>query len=1003
MDSILNDYKKAKDRNCIILFLTDGYPNEGIPNEEGQYNYLKNQYPFITVNGVQYEMGDTVLDPIKKVSDNQFIADMETLNNVLFQASVSPVVYKEFEITDYIDTNYFYVESESDIKVSQGKIIFDKYNQKFTWKIDNLKSGLKTNLKINAKLKDKLAEEGGFYPTNEKEEIKSIIDEDEEYIMSSKTPVLKDDYKVIYDGNAPRDCRISGVPAEKHYSVFDIIAISDSVPKCDGYRFKGWKITTKNAKKINDDYFMMPEEDVVVTAEWGNLDIKKSMEGTIKEKLTLYKQVQEDAKNSSKFAKKYDGDTSTFKGNEDVYYYYGQAKNNNVIFANYCWKMMRTTDTGGVKLLYNGIPSDDGKCNNTGSSSILNSTQMNTSSDSISFNSSGYTPAAAGYMYNKKCSYDRRFLTHYQNMSRTVSFGDYWYSDEYHYDVNTARYYLDNPQKMDKNNLDDIVGKYSFLDSTTGTNYSELYYILKVENSTIYYLTLDNGHKLNDASYETTITFGMDIEDNGDGSSSLVSSVTIDKVNWKKVYSNFKDYYTCGDNSITCSSEKMKHIVTPTISGISYVYIDEIFKFGNSVVYEDGVYKLQNTKDINNLKKEYNDLNNYHYSCFNDTGVCTKAYYVYLLTGDFYVNSVELTNGKNIENVLDEMLFDDDVNMYDSDVKKAIDFWYANNMTDYTFYLEDTVWCNDRILAGYNSSGWNPNGGTYKDFLYFGSARADVDLKCFLPNDEFTVSKENGNGALTYPVGLPTRKEMQLATYNYNNPFSCGTTFWTMSPAFFESEYLMTYNSSSYSQTVSKLAVRPSISLCSDIEYKSGDGSSDLPYLIDMGEEFSVDFDDDLNVYSSVSSSFGGKKISLYSKDDRYKITSFKVNGSLVTGNTFIMPNENVLITDVILDEFSIIESEHNPYSNNLNDVNEKTFEGATSLTVELDYQTESTSYDWIYLYDGNGKQYGKYGGTTRKNESITIPGDYVKIVFRTDGSVNDYYGYKATIIPNYD
>ncbi len=80
----------------------------------------------------------------------------------------------------------------------------------------------------------------------------------------------------------------------------------------------------------------------------------------------------------------------------------------------------------------------------------------------------------------------------------------------------------------------------------------------------------------------------------------------------------------------------------------------------------------------------------------------------------------------------------------------------------------------------------------------------------------------------------------------------------------------------------------------------------------------------------------------------------------------------------------------------------EKTFEGATSLTVTLDYQTESVNYDWIYLYDSTGKQYGKYGGS-RKTETITIPGDYIKIVFRTDGSGNNYYGFKATITPNYD
>ena len=48
-----------------------------------------------------------------------------------------------------------------------------------------------------------------------------------------------------------------------------------------------------------------------------------------------------------------------------VYYYRGNVTNNNVIFGNFCWKIIRTTNTGGVKLIYNGIP-NNGVCNATG-------------------------------------------------------------------------------------------------------------------------------------------------------------------------------------------------------------------------------------------------------------------------------------------------------------------------------------------------------------------------------------------------------------------------------------------------------------------------------------------------------------------------------------------------------------------------------------------------------------------------------------------------------------
>ena len=99
-------------------------------------------------------MGSSVLEQIKKVSDNQFIAYMETLSNILFDAAVVPTIYDNFEIIDYIDTNYVYVESEKDINVSQGDVSFNREKQEFTWKINDLRSGMKSKMKIKAKLKD---------------------------------------------------------------------------------------------------------------------------------------------------------------------------------------------------------------------------------------------------------------------------------------------------------------------------------------------------------------------------------------------------------------------------------------------------------------------------------------------------------------------------------------------------------------------------------------------------------------------------------------------------------------------------------------------------------------------------------------------------------------------------------------------------------------------------------------------------------------------------------
>ena len=83
--------------------------------------------------------------------------------------------------------------------------------------------------------------------------------------------------------------------------------------------------------------------------------------------------------------------TTATEGNKEVYYYRGAADqvNNNIIFNNMCWKIIRTTETGGVKLIYNGTPTD-GKCEATGASTQIGTSKFNTSRDDNAY---------VGYMY----------------------------------------------------------------------------------------------------------------------------------------------------------------------------------------------------------------------------------------------------------------------------------------------------------------------------------------------------------------------------------------------------------------------------------------------------------------------------------------------------------------------------------------------------------------------------------------------------------------------------
>ena len=113
----------------------------------------------------------------------------------------------------------------------------------------------------------------------------------------------------------------------------------------------------------------------------------------------IYNVLKSELDSNSGLALEYTGthqDSFTGNGNEKIYYWYASSDDNantildkwNVIFAGFCWEIYRTTDTGGVKLSYNGVPVD-GKCTATGENRQIGTSKINTADNS---------PAYEGYM-----------------------------------------------------------------------------------------------------------------------------------------------------------------------------------------------------------------------------------------------------------------------------------------------------------------------------------------------------------------------------------------------------------------------------------------------------------------------------------------------------------------------------------------------------------------------------------------------------------------------------
>ena len=210
-----------------------------------------------------------------------------------------------------------------------------------------------------------------------------------------------------------------------------------------------------------------------------------------------------------------------------------------------------------------------------------------------------------------------------------------------------------------------------------------------------------------------------------------------------------------------------------TVSNKDITTLSGNIVFGNDATYDVSTkkYTLKDTKTLTNPSNwgtEYsNYTDRYHYTCFNSSTTCQSVYYIHIIySEDKHAYYFTLTNGKKPKDLLNDM-FEGNINVKESNAKVKIDAWYKTNMTSYTSKLEDTGFCNDRTYFNFNSSGWNKDYSNYDKWLYFSSVQRlnnrKLSLVCPRQLDKFSVSTNNGNGALTYPVGMITAEEIAYA------------------------------------------------------------------------------------------------------------------------------------------------------------------------------------------------------------------------------------------------
>ena len=515
--------------------------------------------------------------------------------------------------------------------------------------------------------------------------------------------------------------------------------------------------------------------------------------------------------------------TRTINDNYPIYYYRGDKDlNNNIKFGGFCWKIVRTTSTGGTKIIYNGEPNANGSCSDDESDehSIGNSSFGSNNSDYMKESNESIT---------KYISVRRKNISIEKSEFNLLLTNNYVLSDSYEYV--DGKYKLINSTHLNADSIKiDLTGSYacSLDGESTITECDQLYYIYmstpsdEEASNTVKTITLKNGNDVSQT--DKTILLANGYIDNGNGTFTLEDPTTIKYTEWAEK-ANLNYSYTCLDENATCSN--LASLVSLNDVQINYRLITDKVTFGKSISYDGNNYTLNNTKEVWDFSRHNYDevysLYSYDYSLYGLSDN-TSVYYIrdryYRSTNEYlYFKADKLTDGNmHITRTVD------------TPIKETIDNWYSNNLSTYTNKIEDTVYCNDtrnyKVIKGRPPV-------IYSDALRRMNTH-QVDLDC---SDEgkYTVDNSNGNGLLSYPIGLLSLDEAIMTGISKDDTsksfLNFGNTFYLMTPGIINDD-VSTITDEEVSRTTTDNKIRPVISLSNSIQINSGTGTLADPYIV---------------------------------------------------------------------------------------------------------------------------------------------------------------------------
>ena len=632
--------------------------------------------------------------------------------------------------------------------------------------------------------------------------------------------------------------------------------------------------TTHRWKFVNRFYNLNLDQSALANKSFKGKYYVANVSCDKSEDKTIYSLVKNRYKNNDTYVKLYsESDASTYAN--PVYYFSGNYQvNNNVLFAGFCWNMIRTTENGGIKILYNGVPKDEydsilleqNNYQNLNNDAIYPYTFNSANKTWVSSNKANNTDGTISFIVPENGNYilhfdisafynENIYATFYKNdfeLKKTygINNGDIVlenlttsdiikvvYTKKYALSVSGDRVvfsigkFLGTKHKTCNNSdSDSIIGENKFNTESNSLGNVGYMYNNNYAYSNKWLVTYQNI-----AYFGGTKTIGNSASWDGskyiinNGDSINVSKDTIESVVGK---------YTCTNTACTgvryikAYDGKYVYYIDSWNGKINTNYEDKNYIFGGSFEVINGNFVMKDTITINlnDWPTKHDDVNNHHYTCLSDTNKCQTIYYIFYADGGqiFYIS---LNDGKSIDMAINEMLYSENVNKNDSTVKTIIDNWYKDNLISYTDKLEDAVFCNNRKIKDYG--GWDPNGGNVSNALYF-EDNTNTSLICENDTDRFMVS--NPKAKLTYPVGLLSAPETRLFGGD-SDFYNIGRSFWLSSPISLVYGYISSVGNIKYitiggGGTTSSFVIRPVVSLKPNTEYTSGDGSYTSPYII---------------------------------------------------------------------------------------------------------------------------------------------------------------------------